>query len=147
MPLPEINWIEHYNQLVEEQVASCRFDASDEEYVERLRRTIARSDRWRPVLLIIYGAPTIALLGFLGWFWTFLVKWLGQGDVEIGLLIIQILGLVVGFSAGLFLSLSLKCFLDQLFGFRWERRLIRYHDALRDGVNRLKARMDTLPPR
>jgi hypothetical protein len=104
---------------------------TDEEHVQRVRRTIASWDRWRRWFLAFYAAMGLLVLG-LAVAMTRLVDrlqgipgnnapgaWLG---FIVGLMLATMLGfLMLSVVHGLIMSLS---------SLRTERLLLRYHDAL-----------------
>ena len=101
----------------------------DAQYVERLRRTMALWDRYRPLLLVLY----VAMLGLFAWAVTrgvqFLVALARPTDAPwpvFGFMAGTILGVVVGWLFH-FLIFGLS---GGLLGFRSERLLVKYHDAL-----------------
>ena len=107
---------------------------SDAQYIEQLRRTMALWDRYRPLLLVLY----VAMLGLFAWAVTrgvqFLVDRARPADAPwpvFGFVAGALLGILVGWLFH-FVIFSLS---RGLIGFRAERLLVRYHDALA-GVNR-----------
>ncbi len=105
---------------------------SDEEHVERLRRTMATFDRWRRLLIVWHLALAIAFIGLIVAF-SVLFHDVGRN------LGVNVLGLGPGFIAGLAVGASLGMtaihighkLVDLLLGYRNERLLIRYYDASR----------------
>jgi hypothetical protein len=107
-----------------------RIQASDDEHIERLRRDIARFDRWRRPLLILY---TIGAISFVATFVLAVVfverlaRGLGhRGGWWSGFFVGAMLGCGLGLSG---LKLAHGIF-DLLLAHRNERLLIEYHDVL-----------------
>lgn len=115
------------------------FRASDEEYIERVRRGIAAYDRWRRLLLAFYALAAIVLVGFLVlWFgsWQGQMQQLSHSEnpyVGLGFLI----GLAVGTMSGIMVIAVINVLGNLLFGLRGERLMIRYHDALQGSCPKL----------
>jgi hypothetical protein len=101
---------------------------TEAEFVERVRRGIARYDRLRRALVVLYGVLALALLGLLVAVSEFIRggQWPGLGP-GFGV------GLVLGSSLGL-LAIKIAHGLVSAFcqGGRTERLLVKYYDAVRD---------------
>jgi hypothetical protein len=107
------------------------FHASDEQHVERLRRSMASFDRWRRPLLAFYALIAVIFLGVL--VGTFILlndlgRNMGMGGWGPGFVI----GLVMGASLGFSALKIMYMFINILLGFRNERLLITYYDAFRE---------------
>jgi hypothetical protein len=101
----------------------------DVQYIQQLRRTLDVWDRYRPLLLALY----VAMLGLFAWAVTrgvqFLVALARPSDAPwpiFGFVAGALLGIVVGWLFH-FVIFSLS---RGLLGFRAERLLVSYHDAL-----------------
>jgi hypothetical protein len=101
----------------------------DAQYVESMRQAIARWDRYRPLLLVSY----VVLLGLFAWSVTrgvnFLVGLAQPANAPwplFGFVAGTILGVVVGWLFH-FVIFSMS---RGLAGFRTERLLVKYHDAI-----------------
>jgi hypothetical protein len=110
--------------------ASGRCRVSDEELVERLRRGIARFDRWRRPLLVLYLVGAAVFIGAVVAA-TVLLQSLSRGlgnrhSSWAGFL----LGVVIGSGLGITAAKIGHGIVDILLGYRNERLLIKYHDAL-----------------
>ncbi|QEH35613.1 hypothetical protein OJF2_41660 [Aquisphaera giovannonii] len=106
---------------------------SDEEHVERLRRSLASFDRWRRPLLALHLAAAVTYVAAViaaVWALRGFASMMGANapGVAPGFLI----GLAAGASLG-FLGVKIAHGLvDLALGLRNERLLVRYHDALRE---------------
>lgn len=101
---------------------------SDEEYIERVRSSIARWDRLRIWLLFLYGAGLVAVVWAL--VYGIAAIWgIVPGNAGLPLLGFAV-GTVIGYMFGWVLSHLLDGIVHGLSGFRNERLLLRYYDML-----------------
>jgi hypothetical protein len=115
------------------QAITAWFDTSkisDEEFIERLRGTMATWDRLRRRLRVFYLLLAVAVVGLVVAVCLLLTNLMGRGiqGQNLGFALGFILGLFLGgltFKVGFGLMDSLSC------GYRSERLLIRYYDAIR----------------
>jgi hypothetical protein len=105
-----------------------RFHVPDEEHVERVRRTLAKFDRWRWGPVLLYGSALIGSVGVsVAWIVLFRSSLFPRpGLAAMGFLI----GASVGMTLGFLMINAAHGLLDALLGFRNERLMIAYHDAL-----------------
>lgn len=106
---------------------------TDEDYVERVRRGLVSSERWRPwvialttlfvLLICIFGEGVLNRAVKFG-----AIQGQNAGPVVGGF----ITGLFFGAAIGGFCYEAVRLWLDALFGDRARRLLIRYYDAARD---------------
>src|SRR4051794_38136790 len=106
---------------------------SDEQHIERLRRTMATFDRWRRPLIVWHLLIAVGFIGLLAAFAVFIgdigrnwgmgVRGLGPGFI---------LGVVLGAWLGLTAIKIGHELVNLLLGYRSERLLIRYYDASRE---------------
>ncbi len=115
------------------QAITAWFDTSqisDEEFIERLRGTMATWDRLRRRLRVFYLLMAVVLVGLIVAVCLWLTNLMGRGIQG------QNLGFALGFILGLTLGgLAFKVVHGLMYslprGFRSERLLIRYYDAIR----------------
>jgi uncharacterized membrane protein len=107
------------------------FDVSDEQYVERVRRSVNSFDRWRRPLTILYVLLAVIHIGLF----VAVVLLMDSFGRNLGMLGWPP-GFLVGLSLGAMLGLStiksVHGLMNVLIGVHNERLLIRYHDALRE---------------
>jgi hypothetical protein len=107
-----------------------RFPVSDEEHVERVRQALASYDRWRWGPVLLYGSALVGLVGVLvAWIvmWTWRESIFPRpGLAAMGILIAAGVGMTLGFLT----THAAHGLMDALLGFRNERLMIAYHDAL-----------------
>jgi hypothetical protein len=101
---------------------------SDEEHIERIRRSIALWDRFRIWLLFLYGAGLVAAV------WALVYGIAAIWGIVPGNAGLPLLGFAVGTVLGYMIGWALSHLLDGivfgLSGLRSERLLLRYHDIL-----------------
>jgi len=103
---------------------------SDEEYIEKLRRSLDRWERLRP-----YGVAASGLILIIfGWLYLEMIDWVLHLGKEVNPRH-ALLGLALGFTLGLAFGWAFHSALRGLFMFasphqRPERLLLKYHDAL-----------------
>jgi hypothetical protein len=103
------------------------FHVSDEEHVERVRRALASHDRWRWGPVLLYGSALIGLVGvYVAWIVLLRSMFPRPGLATAGFLI----GAGVGTTLGFLTINAAHGLVDILCGFRNERLMIAYHDAL-----------------
>ncbi len=111
-----------------------RLHASDDEHIERIRRSMATFDRFRRPLMIFYVVLTFAVIG-VSVACVMLLESLNRslGNQTRGIGPGFILGMMLGIGFGV---LALKCGHGLgaiLFGYRNERLMIHYYDVYREG--------------
>jgi hypothetical protein len=109
-------------------------EVADDEHIKRIRRNLAKMDRWRRGFQLFYGAMSIVVIGlFFGCL--LLVQALAKMGGNIAPL-----GFVVGVSLGLSYAVALTHVAMGLFASlgssRTERLMLRYHDALSELATR-----------
>jgi len=106
----------------------ARFHRTDEQYVEQMRRSLRSFDRWRWLLAAFYGLILAAFIVLDA----AVVRRLGSliSNLEGRISPAFIVGLVMGFGLALPLVSIVHGLFAMLAGFRTERLLVAYHDAL-----------------
>ncbi|MCI0378283.1 MAG: hypothetical protein L0215_11805 [Gemmataceae bacterium] len=102
------------------------FDASDEKYIDGIRRAVARYERWRFWNLLFCGVFGTVLFGLLVWVIQPLMNMPGWG---LGFVIGLATGLILGMLAGKIAQILVVTLIDDD---RSNRLLLRYHDALKE---------------
>jgi hypothetical protein len=101
----------------------------DDEYIARLRRSIRSLDRWRFWLILFYVVLLVAAISLLSKAIPLLIG-LGQpGDVPFALLGF-VTGAMFGLGFGWMFYGLVQGLISMLGGFRSERLLLKYHDAV-----------------
>ncbi len=105
-------------------------DRSEDDYIEGVRRNLAQFDRWRPLVLGLYGIAAVVFVGGLilsvvivekvGWFAQVPLRWHGF-----------VFGLMLGATLGLSAVKVAHGLGLMLFGLRNERLLVRYYDEVK----------------
>ena len=102
---------------------------SDEQCVEHVRRSLARFDRWRPLIFWINLIGMLALVAFVVLFTVII------GSIEIENIPLGYAGFVVGIVLGAYAGLGAIQLTHVLglsiFGVRNEELLVKYHDLAR----------------
>jgi hypothetical protein len=108
---------------------AARFQVTDEEHVERVRRTLAAHGRRRRLLVALYAVSAVAFIGLLvatALLLQGLMQWGNMQGLAPGFLVGLGLGAMVG---GLALTIG-HGLVTALAPLRTERLLLHYHDAL-----------------
>jgi zinc transporter ZupT len=102
---------------------------TDEDHVERVRRTVQLLERWRRPLQVLWLTTAVASIGSLGAM-AYLLELLMQGNRNPLLIQGFIVGVLLGAMAGLLVVKAAHALASSLKPLRTERLLLRYHDAL-----------------
>ena len=100
---------------------------SDDEYIIRLRRSMASLDRHRKWYVATYAL----LILTVGWIYAKVVEVIFDAVPNIPFALGGfVMGAVIGLSCGWMISAMLHAMSSSVSGFRSERLLLKYHDAI-----------------
>ena len=111
------------------RIFGSRANCSDEDHVERIRKLVARLNRWRRPLLVFWILALILVTAMLiatGVLVNLLAQMANNNVVVLGF----ILGMQLGMMLGLLIVKVVHGLASSLSSFRTERLMLRYHDAL-----------------